>query len=322
MNFRSLLVLFFATTFLRGADAPPSPRQAAPAFVDVVTFNVESDGEKRTLSVLSAPGLVRIDVPTDRMSILYDPLTEHYTGLEHSNYTWWEFTWPEVRDAVEGSARYASRLRDIGPELLEENNEGSSPATNAPTVNTNAPVTDSGVAATDSTAPTASTSAGGDDSGYVWHPTTDRKRIAGFDCVHWVGETVGGEQIDAWCAAGLQAPVEHAMVVLRAVNEPMALVPVRNLMPTLAFVAWDAMTKGGVTPVLMTWGSDQDVNRIALVNVRQREGKLSYFEVPKLYVKTTLVTMDGIANQKPADMHRIQTPMPQAHVPTVGLPAP
>jgi hypothetical protein len=283
----SLTLLLSRAECASSASTPPAPRQAAPAFVDEVTFNVEADGEKRTLTVISAPGLVRIDVPTDRMSLLYDPLTEHYTGLEHSNYTWWEFTWPEVRDLVQASTRYSARLRDLGPELLEENNDSSATASATTTP------------AADTNTPPASDTAGPDSSGYVWRPTTDRKRIAGFDCIHWVGETVGGEQIDVWCAAGRQAPVEHAVVVLRAVNEPMALVPVRNFVPPLAFVAWDAMAKAGVTPVLMIWGSNEDKNRVALISVKQREGKLSYFQVPKLYVKTTLVTMDGIGNQKP-----------------------
>lgn len=306
MNFCSFLVGFLSlATFLHAAETPPAQRHAAPAFVDEVTFKVEADGDKRTLTVVSAPGLVRIDVPTDRMSVIYDPLTEHYTGLEHSNYTWWEFSWPEVSAAVQGSSRYFARLRDLSPELLEENNEGPAPATNA---------------ADGTNTPPASPAAGTDTSGYIWHPTTEKKRIAGFNCVHWIGETLGGEQIDAWCAAGLQASVEHAELVLRAVNEPMALVPVRNFMPPLAFVAWDALTRGGVTPVLMTWGSDEDKNRVALVSVKQREGKLSYFEVPKLYVKTTLVTMDGIGNQKQPAPRQGETPMPRHHVPTLPMP--
>jgi hypothetical protein len=308
MNFRPLLVsaLAFTTLSARAADSS-APREAAPAFVEVVTFNVEADGDKRAISVVSAPGLARIDVPTDRMSFLYDAKTEHYTGLEHSNYTWWEFSWPAVRASVQNSARYSTRMSDLGPELLEENNDGSTlpPATSA--ADTNA---------------SAAAASGSDDSGYVWHPTAEKKRISGFDCVHWIGQTVAGETIDAWCAQGLMPPVEQAVATLRAVNEPMALVPVRNLMPPLAFVAWDSLTRGSVTPVLMTWGSDQTKTRIALVDVRQREGKLSYFEIPKLYVKTTLVTMDGIDNQKPAGLQRTVTPVPQQHVPTPDLPAP
>ena len=312
MNFRFLLILSFVLTILLvRADDKTAPREAAPAFVDEVTFHVEADGDKRVLSVVSAPGFERIDVPSDRMSVLYDPRTEHYTGLEHSNYTWWEFSWPAVRAAVQTSTRYATRLSDLGPEMLEENNESSA----SPTTSTNAP-------AADASAPSAPAATGDDQSGYVWHPTNDRKRIAGFDCVRWVGETVAGENITAWCTAGRQAVVEHAVATLRAVNEPMALVPVRNFMPPLAFVAWDALIRGGVTPVLMMWGADQDKTRVALVSVKQREGKLSYFEVPRLYVKTTLVTMDGIGDQKPAGTNRTLTPMPQQHVPTVGLPEP
>jgi len=306
MNSRPLLLLSFALApLLAHADDKSAPREAAPAFVEAVTFNVEADGDKRVITVVSAPGLARVDVPTDRMSFIYDAPTQHYTGLEHSNYTWWEFSWPEVRDAVQNTTRYASRLSDLGPQLMEENNDGSTlPAT------TNAADTNASAAA----------ASGSDDSGYVWHPTTEKKRIAGFDCIHWSGETVAGETIDAWCTPGLLAPVEQAVATLRAVNEPMALVPVRNLLPPLTFVAWDALTRGSVTPVLITWGADEGKTRVALVNVKQRDGKLSYFEVPKLYVKTTLVTMDGIGNQRNAGTQRTLTPTPQTHVPTMGLP--
>lgn len=216
-----------------------SAKVAAPAFVESVTFKIVSGGDTRVLTVTSGPSLVRIDAPNDRMSVIYDPQTEHYLGLEHSNYTWWEFTWPQVRDSVESTQRYATRLRDIGPEALS----GDVAPTPAPT-GTNAVA-----------APSASASAGGDESGYVWQPTNERKRIDGLDCVHWTGVTVSGENIEMWCANGLIAPVEEAVAALRAVNEPMALVPVRNLVPPLVFVPWDAMKKAGVTPVLITWGS-------------------------------------------------------------------
>jgi hypothetical protein len=268
-------------------DTPSNAKIAAPAFVESVTFKIQAEGDNRILTVTSGPTLVRIDAPNDRMSVIYDPQTEHYIGLEHSNYTYWDFTWPQVRAVVQSSQRYAARLRDIGPEALS----GDQPATPAPADATTSPV---------------STTAGDDDSGYVWHPTTDHKRIDDLDCVHWVGETVAGENIDAWCATGLVAPVQSAVATLRAVNEPMALVPVRNFVPPLVFVAWDAMKKAGVTPVLITWGSGGDLSRFALAAQKTSPGRVSLFQVPHLYNKTTLVTMDGIGNQQPVTADRSQ----------------
>ncbi len=281
-------------------DTKPAPeaqpiRVAAPAFVETVTFDVESSGDRHKLIVTSAPGLVRIDAPDDRLSVIYDPATEHYTGLEHSNYTYWEFIWPEVRDAVEGSHRYAQRLQDLGPELMEEN------AIPAPATTSDASLGGATNAAspTDPNAP-ATNSAGDDTTGYVWHTTPDKKRIDDYDCVHWIGETVAGEKIDAWCAPSILPPVEQALSILQTVNEPIALVPVRNFVPPLVFVALKAITKGGMTPIQMTFGADRNADHFMLVNVKQRDGKLSYFEVPKVYIKTTLVTMDGIGSQKPS----------------------
>ena len=291
--------LVFLSLLTRAQDAPTTnaapekgAREAAPAFVEAVTFKAESSGDQHTLTVISAPSLVRIEAPDDRLTVIYDPAKQHYIGLENSNYTYWEFTWPEVRDAVQGSTRYATRLRDIGPTLMEEN-AVAPPATNSVTLGDG-----SGTAASDSV--------GGDDTGYVWHTTPEKKRIAGFDCEHYIGETVAGETIDAWCAPGLQAPIQSALATLKEMNEPMALVPIRELVPPLAFVAWGAMTKGGVTPILITWGSDANANRFAFISAKQREGKVSYFQIPSAYRKTTLVTMDGINNQKPTNLNRPQ----------------
>jgi hypothetical protein len=252
-------------------DDKPAP-MAAPAFVDTVTFKIHFEGEDHELGYTAGPVSDRIDEPLDRYSILYEPATQHYTGLEHSNFTWWEFAWPEVSAAIEGSARYEARLRDVGPQGL-------------------------GDSETDTTGAPLSSTAGPDDSGYVWQMTTDKKRIAGFDCVRWEGTTVAGETIEAWCTAGVMPEVQAAIQTLRAMNEPVALVPVRMLMPTTVFIPFDAMFKAGVTPVLITWGPSQDADKFALVSIKRRDGRLTMFEKPKDYRPTTLMTMDGLTNR-------------------------
>jgi hypothetical protein len=308
-DFVFLAVLASLVSFARAQTAPTTnaapeigAREAAPAFVDAVTFKIDADGEKHTLMVTHAPSLDRIDAPDDRLIVLYNPTTQHYTGLETSSYTYWEFSWPEVRAAVQGTARYSARLRDIGPELMEEG--AISP-----------PATNSGSSVGTAANPSTDTVGGDDPSGYVWRTTTEHKRMAGFDCLHWIGETVAGETIDAWCTAGLQPPIERSVATLREINEPMALVPVRELMPPLVFVAWNALTKAGVTPISLTWGSEGAMNHFQFVSAKQREGKISYFQIPSLYRKTTLISMDGIGNQKPTGLQPApaQGPVPIPH---------
>jgi hypothetical protein len=259
----------------RAADKPVAPPVAAPAFLDVVTFAYRVEGENHKAVVTSGPGLLRVDEPDDGYSIIYSPQTDHYTGLEHRNYTWWEFSWPEVRDTVENSKRHETRLQELSNEGL--NGDLSPPSTNA-----------------------ATSSAGSDDSGYVWHPTNEKKRIADLDCVKWDGDTVSGESVEAWCCAGLQPKVQAAVQSLRTVNEPIALVPVRTIVPDFIFPVFDALVKGGVTPVLINWGDEKDRSSFRLIGTQTREGKLALFVVPKLYIKTTLVTMDGMTTEQPA----------------------
>jgi hypothetical protein len=279
-NLLFLPVLFTATATAATDTKPQSvattPPAAAPAFLDVVTFNVHQDGETHPLIVTTGPTLLRVDEPVDRLTIIYNSQTDHYIGLEHNNYTYWEFSWPDVRTQVESSQRYASHLRDLGTEGI--NMSSSSADTNAP-----------GFTA-------ASASAGSDNSGYVWRPTTDKKKITGLDCVRWTGDTVSGESVEAWCVNGPLPKMQAAFERLRAINEPIALVPVRSLVPSLVFPIYDALVKGGVTPVLIKWGGERDKNSFAYVESKTRDGKPSLFTVPKVYMKTTLVTMDGILN--------------------------
>lgn len=252
---------------------PVAPPVVTPAFLDVVTFLVHTDDENHKLVVTSGPAQLRVDASDDHFSILYDSVTDHYTGLEHSNDTWWEFSWPEVRQAVETSKRYETHLQELS---LEGINGTSAASTNEP----------------------ASSLAPDDSSGYVWHQATDRKRIAGLDCVRWVGETVSGSSAEAWCFAGPVPKLQAAMERLRVINDPVELVPVRTLVPSLVFPIYDALLKGGVTPVLITWGGKEDSSFFTLVQARTRDYQESLFTVPKLYLKTTLVTMDGLIDQK------------------------
>jgi len=273
------LILAFPMASL-AAPAPPAadnkPIVAAPAFVDVVTFDVHVEGENHKMVVTTGPTLLRVDEPDDGYSVIYDPQTDHYTGLEHRNYTWWEFSWAEVRAAVETSKRYETHLQDLSNEGL--NNDAPATVANAPGAPSN--------------------SVGSDNSGYVWRPTNDKKKVSGFDCVRWEGDTVSGENVQAWCTDTPQPRLQAAMTRVRAINEPMALVPIRTLVPPFVFPVYDALVKGGVTPILITWGGDRDKNRFDFVEAKTRDGQLSFFTVPKLYVKTTLITMDGLIDQK------------------------
>ena len=261
----------------------PAPAPAPePAFLDVVTFKIRADGENHKMIVTRGPSLLRIDEPDDRYSLIYDVRTDHYIGLEHSNYTYWEFSWPEVRAQVETSKRYESHLRDLNSSGL---NDYQTPTTNAP----------------DTNAAASSPISVPDNSSYVWKITTDHKELAGIDCTRWQGETVSGESVEAWCSSAPLPKVQTAMESLRAINEPIALVPVRMLVPPLAFIVYDGLTKGGVTPVSITWGADDEKSYFNLVEakVRETEGKLKIFSIPDVYNKTTLVTMDGILNPVP-----------------------
>jgi hypothetical protein len=271
-----------------------NPPAAIPAVLDAITFKIRSDGEDHRLVVTPTPTLLRVDAPDDGFSIIYRPSTQYYIGLENRNYTYWEFSWPEVRAAVQGTKRYENRIREVGSDAMS-----STPDSPDSSVPGNSSVVAS-LLDTNSTNPNspASTSTS-DDSGYTWTTLPDKKRIAGMDCQHWNGQSLSGEPVDAWCYPAAAPKVIDAMTQLRAINDPMALVPVRELVPPFVFEIWDSLTKSGDTPLLITWGDEQEKDRFELVSIKTCEGRADLFTVPRLYVKTTLVTMDGIGNQRP-----------------------
>jgi len=262
----------------RALPVDPDPPVTAPAFFDVVTFQVHDEGENHQMVVTSGPKQVRVDETGDGYSIIYNAPTDHYTGLEHRNYTYWEFSWSEVKAAVATTKRYETHLRDLGSEGVSGYDQPTAATTN-----------------TDG-APATAASIGSDNSGYVWKTTPDKKKIGGIDCIRWIGETVSGESVEAWCFNGPLPKVQAAMDQLRRINEPIALVPVRTLVPPLVFPLYDALVKGGSTPLLITWGDARDKSHFSFVSAKTRDPKPELFAIPKLYVKTTLITMDGITN--------------------------
>ena len=272
----------------------PMPVPVVPAVLDVITFDIRTDGEDHKLVVTPTPTLLRVDAATDGYSIIYNPQTEHYFGLENRNYTYWEFSWPEVRTAVQGTKRYENRLHEVGVDAMST---APPPDPDASLPGNSAVI--ASLLDTNSTTPNSpSSSSTTDDSGYTWTTLPDKKRIAGFDCQHWNGQSLSGDAVDAWVYTSPAPLVTNALAQLRAINEPIALVPVRELVSPFVFEMCDSLARGGATPLLLSWGDEQDRNRFELLSVKTREGRADLFTVPRLYVKTTLITMDGIGKQK------------------------
>ena len=275
-------VFLFTATFLSAQAAPVKTQTPLPATLDAVTFEFKTDNQQHKTVVMSTPTMLRVDEPADGYSLIVDPVTQQYIGLEHRNYTWWNFSWPQVRDSV------ARNKPDT--HLLDPGNYG---------INAGNPSTPQ--------VPT-STSLDEDDSGYVWRSTLEKKRVEGYDCVRWTGDTVSGENVEAWCYAGVLPKVEAAIAALHQISQPASLAAMRTVAPDLIFPVYHALAKGGVTPIQINWGDGQTHGTFRLTGVETREAKPALFAVPKLYIKTTLVSLDGLIDQQPARVPRKTEP--------------
>ena len=66
-----LLALAPLPAFAADSKAQPvTPPVAAPAFLDVVSFAVQADGEHHKMIVISAPGALRVGLTVDRLTFL------------------------------------------------------------------------------------------------------------------------------------------------------------------------------------------------------------------------------------------------------------
>jgi len=278
--FCCLLVAVGLLTSLHAADAPRPLPLNSPSTLNVVTFQFYGDEQYRKVIVTSSSGLQRIDEPDDRWSFLYDPSSQFYTGLEHDNYTYWGFSWPEVRGALETSKRGEKRLSDMSLNGLNADNPA--PATNTPPA-----------------APDPASLATGDDTGYVWKQTGEKKRIAGLECQRWTGDTISGENCVVWCYNGPLPRVTDAIDRLRETDEAITLVPIRTLVPDFIFPVYTALGKSGLVPVQINWGSGPDKGEFKLVDQKSRPYDAKLFAVPTLYRKTTLITLDGMIPEQP-----------------------
>jgi hypothetical protein len=280
---RLLCCLFAAASCLApvyAADAPRALPLNTPSVLNVATFAYNNDNQNRKVVVTTSSGLQRVDEPDDRWSFIYDPTTQDYTGLEHGNYSYWTFSWPEVRVALEGSKRGEKRLSDMS--LSGLNADNPAPTTNAPPA-----------------APDAASLATGDDTGYVWKQTGDKKRIAGLECQRWTGESISGENCVVWCYNGPLPIVTNAVACLRETDEPVTLVPIRTLAPDFIFPVYTALGKSGLVPVQINWGSGPDKGEFRLLDQKTRPYDAKLFAVPTLYRKTTLITLDGMIPEQP-----------------------
>ena len=279
----SAVVFALALPSLQAADTPPRALPlATPASLDSVTFTFRDGGVDGKVTVTSSPTLLRVDEPLDRWSFIYNPTTQIYTGLEHDNYTYWSFSWTEVRNVVEGSKRGSKRLQDMSLNGL--NADIPDPSTNAPPT---------------AVTPDTTSLATGDDTGYVWKQAGGKKRIAGLDCERWTGSSLSGEDCEVWCYNGPLFRVTAAIAHLRETDEPITLVPIRTVAPDFIFPVCDALAKSGLTPVQITWGHGATAGMFRLVEQKSLPYDARLFTVPKLYVKTTLITLDGMIPEQP-----------------------
>ncbi len=71
------LLLAPARAANNNAAPPPVP---APAYIDVVSFDFDADGETHKVVVTMSPNLTRVDEASEGYSVIYYPNSQFYTA--------------------------------------------------------------------------------------------------------------------------------------------------------------------------------------------------------------------------------------------------
>jgi len=262
MNVSSLsrltLALFCLVAVARAAN-PPGPAQ-------LLEFQVREAGETKKLALILTPEKIRVDQPDDKVAAIYEASNEKFTGLELRDGTYWEFSWPEIQATIQKSKRYERRFHDLNIE---------------------------GLASYDLTRPDP-VDVVPDAPIYQWRPTGEKRRIGAYETAQWLGTSATAPPVEAWCVENQLAGLKPALDQVKKINEPMALVPVRPILPAIAFLVVDSLFKAQVVPVEIDWGQSTDRNRLTLVKLESKNVDSKSFSVPNTYRKVQLNALDGI----------------------------
>jgi hypothetical protein len=277
----------------------------------IVTFEKHEAGtDTHPLKVTLGANLYRLDLPQDKLRVIYNPANERYLGLEISDGTYWNFTWPKVQAAVKASTRYTTRLQSLTSDGLDNYTNIATPTpTPAPTAPP-APASPGpslpNTASTSASPPILSATQMADDMNatnpladvptYIWRPSESKKKVSGVRCTLWIGTNSSGDSIQAWCTEDVVPDADRAFKELREVNEPMALVPIRELVPPIVFMVYDQLHKSHITPLFIHWGGAKQGNTFSCTKVEYESYSPNLFHIPGSFRKTTLATMDGIMN--------------------------
>lgn len=268
-------ILFFSLgLFVSGLLSPVLAADAPPLQAERMEFYLRDQVEGKKIIVYLTPAKIRVEQPEDKFAFIYDVATQTYTGLELRDAHYWTFSWPKVQAHVQSSRRYQRRLQDLNIE---------------------------GFASYDITRPDAPSSEPAAPQ-FIWRTGDKKKKIGEYECQLWLGENRGGKNLEAWCIEQRVGGLKENLDRLKEINEPMALVPVRPVLPPEFFVAVDSLYKAQVTPVEIAWGSVQDKSeektRLTLMGIQRKEISPALFEVPKTYLPSKLQALEGVSEDE------------------------
>lgn len=234
----------------------------------VVEYEVRQSGETSRVTITSSPANIRVDLPAEKFSLIYERSTQKFIGLEHRDYHYWQFLLMDVLKAAHNSDNHARRLRDLNIEgmasvdLLREDPKPVVPE--APH--------------------------------YLWKQESDKRKWGAYACTLWTG-IENEKEIRAWCTDSVVGSLAECLRDVDKISEPMALIALRPLFPKLVSPVTDSMIKASVTPIRVEWGDPHDTNYALLLSIKTQELKSDRFRVPESYLPTTLAALDGITTE-------------------------
>lgn len=266
---RLTLLAFFGLLAVSVVAAENAPIQAQR-----LEFYLHDQVEGKRIIIYLTPEKIRVEQPEEKFAFIYDVATKVYTGLELRDAHYWSFSWPKVQEHVLSTKRYQRRLQDLNIE---------------------------GFASYDITRPDAPVAAP-ETPQFIWRTGEGKKKISGYDCQLWLGENRGGKDLEAWCIEQRVGGLKENLDRIKEVNEPIALVAVRPVMPPEFFVAVDSLYKAQVTPVEVAWGGTKqsrgdDKTRLRLVSIQTKEVSPKLFAVPEGYLPAKLQALEGVTDE-------------------------
>ncbi|CAF0704215.1 hypothetical protein [Candidatus Methylacidithermus pantelleriae] len=226
----------------------------------------QENGHKEAITLWVSGKQFRVDRPAEALSVLFDPETERFTGLEHRDGRYWAFCWSKIEKLCRNTEQ-AKEIMSVSPWPEERR----SPPFYPPSVQ-------------------------GPDRDLwhgkklVWRPVPNGEKDQRF---LWKAVDPERGSLEAWCVPSLSQEWQGIVGPVCRATRRLRIAVIRSLFPEKVITVWETLPLKAGQPVEVVWTEPKKISA-RLIREVLTEPNPRLFQVPSNYVPTHLAALEGL----------------------------